>query len=234
MKSNMAKMAFIVAVSVLTSSCSYVTMQRPETLDPEKPVCVSNRLAPTIDSMYAVGNGLSVIGSTIGSIAQESTRVVSKPVPTGVLVGAVVAGIGSTAIWSASAASGFNRAEECEQLKEDYFSRNSYSRPSTSYDTSTAERSPSSDRTTSSEPRESVELNPSNGSSTPDNSRERIDTSKYMAVIEAAMHCGSSRRDILDKVDEGTFETHSSQNGVLILKSDVKEECGEEPEVSVD
>jgi hypothetical protein len=46
--------------------------------------------------------------------------------------------------------------------------------------------------------------------------------------------CGSSRRDAWDKIDDGTFSTRRTEEGAMLSTEEVKEECGEEPEVPID
>jgi hypothetical protein len=46
--------------------------------------------------------------------------------------------------------------------------------------------------------------------------------------------CGSSRRDVWDKIDDGTFSTHKTPRGAMLLEEEVTEECREEPEMPMD
>jgi hypothetical protein len=233
MKSIRARIAVVVAFAVFASGCSWVTMQRPETLDPEMPVCVSNRLAPTIDSVQAASHGLGTI-FTIRNAAAAASRGFLSDAASGYVVGAIIGGIGLTAIWTASAVSGFKRADACEGVKRSYFANDQTTRPTQSYDTS------ANTRRESDYFQEHKETD-SNGSdedrrdqSTSDEPVKDSEKSKYMSVIEAAMHCGSSRRDIWNKIDDGTFDTRTTEDGPVISKSQVKEECGEEPEVPME
>jgi hypothetical protein len=232
MNSRLAKIALAVAIAVLASSCSYVTMQRPETLEADMPVCVSNRLAPTIDSVQAASHGLSTL-FTIGNTAAAGAQGLLTDASTEIIAGAIIGGIGATAIWTASAVSGFNRARSCERLKRGYYDELQQGPEVRYYDTSANTVRESRAR----------DPNPPEDDATEQESTEPEDGSQdeptpedgeYMSVIEAAMHCGSSRRDVWDKIDDGTFSTRRTQEGAMLLKEDVKEECGEEPEVPLD
>ena len=117
MNSTSAKLSLCVAIGVLASSCSYVTMQRPDKLRKDMPVCVSNRLAPTIDSVQAAGALLSTIGYTAATIGGHTQTTIGTGPAVGVVVGSAV----TSAIWTASAVSGFKRAEACKEVKVNYF-----------------------------------------------------------------------------------------------------------------
>lgn len=117
MKSTSAESVLCVAIALLASSCSYVTMQRPENLQDDVPVCVSNRLAPTIDSVQAAGAGLSTIGYTAATIGGHTRTTIGTRPAVGAVVGSAIA----AAIWTASAVSGFKRAEACKEVKVNYF-----------------------------------------------------------------------------------------------------------------
>jgi hypothetical protein len=117
MNSTSAKLSLFVAIAVLASSCSYVTMQRPDKLRKDMPVCVSNRLAPTIDSVQAAGALLSTIGYTAATIGGHTRTTIGTGPAVAVVVGSAVA----SAIWTASAVSGFKRAEACKEVKVNYF-----------------------------------------------------------------------------------------------------------------
>ena len=240
--SRLAKLSLVAAISILASSCSYVTMQRPDKLDKDMPVCVSNKLAPTIDSVQAAGSGLSFIASSAAAVSDPSG--ITTP-------GAVVSAIGSaigTAIWTASAVSGFKRANACKEVKVNYFSERQppAATPRANPPMRNGNRTNSGARSMGyqeppnrgqrGEPERSQpeRSQPEPGRNETEPSRPEADSAKHMSLKEAAMHCGTSRRDIWSKIDDGTFSTHRSDAGTVLLAEEVKEECGEEPEVPMD
>ena len=123
MNSTCTKVSLCIAIAIFASSCSYVTMQRPDELKKDTPVCVSNRLAPSIDSTIAAGGAISTI--VFASIAADwATREPTGPEGTaGVAAGTSLIAAGSAvfgAAWAGSAVSGFKRAKACEELKNNY------------------------------------------------------------------------------------------------------------------
>ena len=123
MNSICTKVSLCIAIAIFASSCSYVTMQRPDKLEKEMPVCVSNRLAPSIDSTIAAASAISTI--VFATIAADwTTRETSGGGNTAVAVGTSLFAAGSAvfgAAWTASAVSGFKRAKACEELKNSYY-----------------------------------------------------------------------------------------------------------------
>jgi hypothetical protein len=232
MTSRIATLSAIVALSCLASSCSYLTMQRPETLEKDMPVCVSNRLAPTIDSVQAAGNGLSTIGYTAAAIAGAD----NTNFTVGSAIAAAVGSAAATAIWTSSAVSGFKRARACKEVKLDYFNerRGSQSTPranapmrnDTGHRSGSGSYEDAPDRGERSQP---PAEQPTRERPTPEG-----DGATYMSLKEAAMHCGASRRSIWNRIDDGTFSTRRTEQGTMLLSEEVKEECGEEPEVPLD
>jgi hypothetical protein len=237
MTSRIATLSAVVALSLLASSCSYLTMQRPETLDKDMPVCVSNKLAPTIDSVQAAGNGLSTIGYTAAAIAGSQTNFT-----TGSAVGAAIGSAIATAIWTASAVSGFKRVKACKEVKVDYFNERRGSQPAPRANPpmrndsrSQADTRNYEDPPVRQERREPPAEQPGNDSQQPEeNQTPEGDSEKYMSLKEAAMHCGASRRSIWNRIDDGTFSTRRTEQGTMLLSEEVREECGEEPEVPLD
>jgi hypothetical protein len=123
MNSAYTKVSLCIAIAIFASSCSYVTMQRPDELEKDMPVCVSNRLAPSIDSTIAAASAISTI--VFATIAVDwATRERSRYDDTrGVAAGTSLFAAGSAvfgAPWTASAVSGFKRAKACEELKNNY------------------------------------------------------------------------------------------------------------------
>jgi len=119
MTSTSGKLGLCVAIAILASSCSYVTMQRPENLKERNPTWVSNRLAPTLDTVQAAGAGLSVIVFARSAFLRPISRPTDFAV--GAAAGALVGSTIAAAIWTGSAVSGFQRAEACEEVKVEYF-----------------------------------------------------------------------------------------------------------------
>ena len=198
MKSCFAALSLCVAIAVLASSCSYFTMQRPERLEKDMPVCVSNRLAPTIDSVQAAGSGLATIGYTAAAIAGSTRTNFSVGGSVSAAVGSAIA----TAVWTASAVSGFKRSQACREVKVNYFDER---------------------RGSQAAPRPSGAMQ--------NDSRTRRGSAEYMSLKEAAMHCGTSRKSIWNRVDKGSLNTQRTNGGTMLLAEEVKAECGEEPEV---
>jgi hypothetical protein len=232
MKSEITRLSLAVLFAMFCSSCSYITMRKPDRLDRDVPVCVSNDLAPAVDTVNAVSGAVgaasfAIIGSNTG---------VPEPAVVGTTVGMAIGSI----VVAASAASGFQRADACREIKTDYFSDQGYSPPTASYDSSPAPTdargNAEADRAGEAKPNPETRRGARSSSveKPEEEPEEQIDRSKYMSVIEAAMHCGSSRRDIWDKIETGTFEKQTSDEGALIPKEEVRDECGEEPEVSSD
>lgn len=240
--SRLAKLSLVAAISILASSCSYVTMQRPDKLDKDMPVCVSNKLAPTIDSVQAAGSGLSFIGSTAAAVSDPTN--ITTPAAVASAIGSAI----GTAIWTASAVSGFKRAQACKEVKVNYFTERQTppATPRANPPMRNGNRTnggagsmgyqdpPNRGQRAEPQRREPERSQPEPDETDTEPSRPEGDSTEHMSLKEAAMHCGTSRRNIWSKIDDGTFSTHRSDAGTMLLAEEVKEECGKEPEVPMD